>query len=342
MFHGKSTMTAFRWVRFTLLQGLLLGLLIVLLLSCQNQQRPISAAPLNVSFSNWPGYYPVAIAQTKGFFKQQGIAVNLIFENKDFALTKQLADLVAKTTDGVFVPLGDLVAIAQRRPLYIVTAIDQSAGGDAIVARPEIKTLKDLVGKRVGSELGRFSELFVAEALKQQGIKLDSIKQSHISPQQVPQQLQNHDIEAGHTWEPYLSEAVQQGNHVIFTSKETPGLIPDVLAFAVDVVRDRPEDIQAFVKAWFQAVDYWYSHPQESKAIIAEALKLDPQLVSMDGIQLMPLAESKATFSEAANPSSLHQTVKLYNDFYINNGIISRPTSSQSLLNDTFVRAIAQ
>ncbi|MDD1427573.1 hypothetical protein MEO94_24530 [Dolichospermum sp. ST_sed9] len=50
---------------------------------------------------------------------------------------------------------------------------------------------------------------------------------------------------------------MKSGGHKLFTSKQTPGLILDLVAFRGETIRDRPEDIRAFIRGWLQAVKYW-------------------------------------------------------------------------------------
>ncbi|MEN9204496.1 MAG: hypothetical protein Q6K70_01670, partial [Thermostichales cyanobacterium DRC_bins_46] len=60
---------------------------------------------------------------------------------------------------------------------------------------------------------------------------------------------------------------------------------------------------------------------------------------SLEGIKLMTRADNVAAFTPGDNPTSIHYTAKLYSDFFVRTGSLSRPVNLEVLLNDRFVRA---
>jgi NitT/TauT family transport system substrate-binding protein len=102
-----------------------------------------------------------------------------------------------------------------------------------VVAQSDIKTILNLKGKKLGANLGGFSEVFVSEMLKTSKLTSDDVSLVKAEALEVPLGIKNNAIQAGHTWEPYLSEALKLGAHILFTSKQTPGLILDVVACRV-------------------------------------------------------------------------------------------------------------
>ena len=101
-------------------------------------------------------------------------------------------------------------------------------------------------------------------------IPSDSVTLINVEAADVPVMLARGDIIAGHTWDPYAAVAFRNGAVEWFSSKETPGLISDVIAFQGTVIRERAEEIQRLVQAWFQAADWWLEHPAEGHAIIEQ------------------------------------------------------------------------
>ncbi|MBW3586591.1 MAG: ABC transporter substrate-binding protein, partial [Cyanobacteria bacterium 0813] len=222
-----------------------------LLFACHSSQPlKVKRPPLKVSFVPFVSYTPLIIAQKKGFFKAQGIDVELRYVNYS---QLQDADFSAGKYDGIGLTLGDLVILSATNPdMQAVMVLDESTGADVVVAQSEIKTIPNLKGKKLGANLGSFSEVFVTEMLKTSKLTSDDVSLVKVEALEVPDRLQNNAIQAGHTWEPYLSEALKLGANILFTSKQTPGLILDLVAFRGEVIRDRPEDIRAFVRGWLQ------------------------------------------------------------------------------------------
>jgi NitT/TauT family transport system substrate-binding protein len=287
-----------------------------------------------VVITSFVGEYPGIIAQKKGFFKAQGVDVDLIY--KRYTKLEQ-ANFSAGKYDGITFSLGSFIILSATNPdIQGVMVIDESTGADVVVAQSQIKTVADLKGKKLGVNLGGFSELFMAEMLKTANLTSDDLNLVKLEAFEVPQSLKNNVIQAGHTWEPYLSQAIKLGGHVLFTSKQTPGLILDLITFRGDTIRDRPEDIRAFVRGWLQASAYWKANVQEGNAIISKALKIPSNTLSLEGVNLTDLGENQKLF-ESSNSNSIYKAAKIYADFFIRSGNVTRIPELKSLFNSSFL-----
>jgi NitT/TauT family transport system substrate-binding protein len=318
-----------------LFQGILIFLLSVLIAACTRASQSI--APLPISYVFWSGSFPVVIAQEKGFFAQQGVQVNATLDDSPTATDRLIAAFSAGKSGGALMPLGDAISVSVNNPqIRIVAVVDKSDGADAIIAQPEIQTVAALKGKRIGTKLGSFSEMFVIEALKLNGLTPDDVTLINTPGEQVADRLQSQELHAGHTWEPFVSESRMQQKHVVYTSHQTPDLIPDVLLFSEDVLRDRPQDVKAFIRAWFQAVEYWKANPKEGSALIAKTLKLDPQTVSWEGIRLLNHQDNLQAFQPGA-AISIRNMAERYNDFFGQTGSLRKPADIDKIFDPSFL-----
>jgi NitT/TauT family transport system substrate-binding protein len=306
-----------------------------LLFACQSSAPlKVKRPPLKVTCVPFVGHRPGIIAQEKGFFKAQGIDVELSYLNY---LQLQQADFSAGKYDGIGLTLGDFMILSATNPdMQAVMVVSESTGADVVVAQSDIKTILDLKGKKLGANLGGFSEVFVSEMLKSSQLTSDDVSLVKVEGLEVPHRLQNNAIQAGHTWEPHLSEALKVGAKILFTSKQTPGLILDVVAFRGEVIRDRPEDIRAFVRGWFQALSYWEANISEGNAIASKALNIPSQKMSFEGIDLTDFAENQKYF-QSESPNSIYTTANKYADFFIRAGNVTRLPNLKTLFNSSFL-----
>lgn len=327
-------------MKFRPFQALILFLLSIFIITACHGTNVVVEPPvqpaLRVAYSPWPGFLPLVLAQEKGFFAAQGVQVEALYSEDT---TAQMADLGAEKIDGAALALGSIVNVNGKNPdIHIIFATDQSVGADAIVADAQIQEVADLKGQRIGTGLGGFGELFVITMLEKYGLTSEDVRIVQVDGQNVPARLKSKDIQAGQTWEPYVSQSVKAGGRILFSSQAVPGLIPDVMAFRGAVLRDRPQAVQAFARAWFQAVDYWEAHPQAASALIAQKTKLPLESISLTGINLMNQAENAKAFNPGQNTESLYYTAKLYSDFYVQTGGISRALDIQQLLDASFLQ----
>ncbi|MBR8840773.1 MAG: ABC transporter substrate-binding protein [Stigonema ocellatum SAG 48.90 = DSM 106950] len=290
--------------------------------------------PLKVELASFVGEHSGIIAQEKGFFKAQGVDVELIYKRY---VQLEIANFSAGKYDGMISTLGTFIILSATNPdIQGVLVIDESTGADVVLAQSQIKTVADLKGKKLGANLGGFSEVFVTEMLKTANLSSDNVNLVKLEALEIPQRLKNNAIQAGHTWEPYLSEAIKLGGHILFTSKQTPGLILDMIIFRGDIIRHRPEDIRGFVRGWLQAAAYWKANVQEGNAIISKALKIPSNTLSLEGINLTDLGENQKLF-QFSNPNSIYKTAKIYADFFIRSGNVTRIPELKSLFNSSFL-----
>ena len=309
--------------------------LVYLLWGCQiSPQSVIKRSPLKVACITFVGYRPAVIAQEKGFFKAQGVDVELSYV--DFAQLQQ-ADFSAGKYDGIGLTLGDFIILSANNPnMQSVLVVDETNGADVVVAQSDIKTVEDLRGKKIGANLGGFSEVFVTEMLRMSNLTTDDVNLVKFDALEIPQRLKNNDIQAGHTWEPYLSEAIKQGAHSLFTSKQTSGLILDLVAFRNETIRDRPQDVQAFVRGWLQAINFWEQNLEAGNEIITKTLKIPIDTISLDGVNLTNLQENQQFF-RPDSINSIYDIAKIYADFFVRSGNVTRLPDLKSLFNSSFL-----
>src|SRR5210317_1659134 len=142
-------------VRRTL--GMLIGAALLTLSSLGN------AEPLKVGYSDWPGWVAWEVAVDKGWFKEAGVDVS--FEWFDYVASMDA--FAAGKLDAVSMTNGDtLVTGATGGKGIMVIINDFSDGNDMIVAKPGIKSVKQLKGKKIGVEVGYVGHLLLLKALE--------------------------------------------------------------------------------------------------------------------------------------------------------------------------------
>jgi NitT/TauT family transport system substrate-binding protein len=291
--------------------------------------------PLRVSWSLWPGYYPMVIADKKGLFEKHGVQVEPAFYN---IYANQASDLSSGMIDGALMTLSDTLFDSISKDIKIVLVLDNSAGADQVVASSEIKSISDLSGKRIGVQSSTVSGvLLIREMLQANGISASDVTFVQVSPENVPASIPG-TIDAGYTYEPYTSSAIANGSSVIFSSADAPGVIVDVLAFRKTVIEQRPEDVKAFIAAWFEAQQYWKDNPADGNAIIAEAIGLKPEEISSEGVTLFDLNANLKTFTQGTDNSSIYYTAEQELQFIINSGDITNPVDIKDLLDPSFLK----
>jgi NitT/TauT family transport system substrate-binding protein len=296
--------------------------------------REVKRPVVRFAFDLWAGYYPALIARDLGYFRDEGLEVDAIHPERTDAM---MSDFAAGQYDAIAVALGDVLAIGQASPdLRVVLHTDESCGADAIVARRGIRNVEGLRGRRLGVNLGSFGEVLAERMLEVHGVRRDDVHFVDSDAAKVPEMIASGAIDAGHTWEPYLAHAVAAGGRIVFSSAETPGLIPDVVAFRGEYVREHPEVVRGFVKAWLRAADWWFAHPDSGQAIAARALRCDTTETAPRGIRLKRLADNRVVFADSS-ALSLKKAARRYLDFYARVGTVRGTPDLDRMIDPEFL-----
>jgi NitT/TauT family transport system substrate-binding protein len=313
-----------------------LGCLLVILTACQSLAPVDEQPPLRVEWTQWWGDYTTIIAKEKGFFDKHGVKVEPVYYD---VFSQALPDLAAGKIDIGLLGISDALNVARRVPIKVVAVYDQG-GESTIVAAPGINTVADLKGKTVSVPAGGSTyEIFVREMLKSAGLSMSDVTVVNVDPEALPERL-GVDVQAGYTWEPYVTQLVKDGNHALYSSDENR-LFPDVITLRADVADQRPDDVKAFLRAWFEALEYRRTNPADSNAIIARVTGLPVEEITagQEKILLQNAADNLATFAlpQGQDTKSIHYTAQTNLDYLISIGTASQPIDLNKVLDPSFL-----
>ena len=321
------------------IQIFVLLVLFLLSLSACAKEEAVSTEPLEVAVDNWPGFMPAVLADELGYFAEEGVDVKVIYSEN---ARQQRLEFESGAYDGITLSLGSLIAVSSKAPdTRIIFLTDISTTGDAVVAAPGIKSAADLKGKRIVLGAAGYGEVVVNVMLEEAGLTSnDVIWVAMQDENEALEMLKDGRADAFQTWEPYVGRAVGNGAKIIFTGADVPGLIPDAIGFHEATLRERPEDVTAFTRAWFRAVDYWLANPDDAAQIISSAVSLSPEEVSLNGLELLTLEENQNFFVPGDDFSSAYYAANVYMEFFVKNGVIDTPLNIEEILDPTFLNQL--
>jgi NitT/TauT family transport system substrate-binding protein len=226
--------------------------------------------------SGWLGYGPWNVAQERGTFRREGVRVALrtfvTDRERDSALAAGRLDAANVATHTA------LDLIGRRVPLEAVLLLDESREADAILGGPRVRSVEELRGRRVAFEPGTTSEILLRHALGAAGLSFRDIRPVRIAAARAGNALATGRVDAAVTYEPYVAATFQRNPRLrlIYSAGADPGLISDVLVVRRAVIRRRPGQVAALVRAWDDAVGFYKTRTARAQAIITRALGARP------------------------------------------------------------------
>jgi len=299
-----------------------------------------SKSPIKIAINEWPGYAHAFIAQEKGFFEKNGVSVELIFD-RDYTTSQQR--YIDGEVNGVFEVLPDtMFRNTQGLPSKVVYLMDYSETGDVIVG--SVNSIEELKGKTIGVEgINTFSHIFALKTIESYGMTEGDVLFEIVLAQDVVKRIDDGTIQAGHTWEPTKSEAIEKGYNVLANAGDFPYLVTDVLVFDQNIINERPDDIQKIVQSMFEAQEYQKSNPDESVRIMAEAENVSPEsmLLGLEAVFMTDLDENIKVMNPGNDPT-LQNAIDIIAEFYLERGQISYKPTFDELIESKFVNELNQ
>lgn len=302
----------------------------VLAAGCGPRHEP----PLTIGTNVWAGYETLHLARDLGFYDRLPLRlVELAASTQSMdALRVGKLDLAGLTLDEALTLAHDGV------PIAIVWVMDVSAGADAIVARPGIRRLADLRGRRIGVEQTALGAYLLDAALRSAGLDAGQITVVPLPVDEHVAAFRNGSVDAVVTFDPSRQTLVHDGAHVLFDSRALPGEIVDVLVArraALDCCAAR---IRQVIDGQRRALAHLAAHREDALARMAPRLGQPPADVAaaLAGMSLPDGAANHALL--AADPPALRLTAERLSRLMVERGLLARPVDAAALIDGRFAR----
>ena len=301
------------------------------------------AGTVTIGVVDWPGYVALYVARDQGYFRDAGLNVEI----KRYAGLAELSqDYIAGKMQGRANISLDMVnealgGLSQK----VILVIDHSSGADAILARPDIHDLSQAKGLRVAYEFNTLEEFLLTWALRQYGLSLADIHGVSAMPEDALKLLLAGTVDAAVSYEPFISPALAAGTtHVVYSSKDAPGLIADLLTFRTDFLNAHPNEIHRLLQAYFKAFAFWKEHPNEAHAIVAKELHDTPENIAAQyaGVKVLDEAENATAFTFSGGIQSLYGNLRQVGEFVLSHRQGAATFDTDKLIDRTFIKALAE
>lgn len=304
--------------------------------------QPVWAAPLKIGYSDWPGWVAWQVAIDKGWLKEAGVDA----EFQWFDYVASMDAFAAGKIDGVTVTNGDaLVMGGTGAKSVMIMLTDYSNGNDMIVAKPGIKSLKDLKGKKIGIEVGFVEHLLLLNGLQKAGMSESDVTLVNAKTNETPQVLASGDVAAIGAWQPNSGMAMKSvpGSKPIYTSADEPGLIYDVITVSPTSLAANRAEWMELIKVWDKVVAYINDPKTQDDAvkIMSARVGLTPAQYKplLKGTKLLDIAEAKKVFKKGDGFSSLYGSSQIADDFNVKNAVYKEKQNIDSYIDPSLTEA---
>lgn len=264
---------------------------------------------ITIGVDSWVGYQPLCGAEMQKRLRGMDWRLKCEDDNADYAsrmkkLSRGELDFAVATVDSYL-----LNGAGEDFPGVIVLVIDESKGGDAIVARRDkiasIEDLKNKPGYKVAYTPASPSEHllksvavhFEVTPLKDKAAP--SWKVETGGSAEALQKLEKGEVDVAVLWEPDVSKALADKRFVkILGTEDTQKLVVDILLVGRRFLADNPDMVKAVLGNYFRVLKVYRDNPNLLTAEIKSKVNLsDEQVASMlKGVAFMNLFDNAANW----------------------------------------------
>ncbi len=321
--------------QFAVLLGLLSMALVLTLAACTQPSTIATSASAPAEGGNMPtefriGYQIIPNAEllTKGMGLAEAQFPDVRIKWLPFDSSRDVN--TAMVSGGIDVGLADSVlvstGIAQNLP-YSVYFIHDVIGNNealAVTKASGIKSLADLLGKKIGVPFGSTTHFSLLSALTQAGIKPNDVQILDMQPQDMLAAWDRGDIDGGFVWQPTLSKMLEGDGTVLTTANQLAkeGIVTaDLGVVSQDFATQYPDFVNGYVAVLNEAVKAYRDDPKAASEVIAKEIRLSPEesLKVMNELAWLDAAEqaSPKYLGTPDAPGKLSQVLKDSAEFMV-------------------------
>lgn len=310
--------------------------------------------PINV----WIGWLPI-VAANRGFapnensifFQKYGFKVNLKIIDDPVVARDAFASgeshILWGTLDMMVLFAPELMKDSRTAP-RIYQQIDWSNGGDGIVARTAIQSVKDLKGKTVVYAQNSPSQYFINNLLLNAGIQPSAIKHKYTATafEAAAAFVSDKSIDACVSWAPDIYNIPDKvpNTRILTTTAEANKLIADVWAARADFAKDHPDIITGLVSGIFEGMRELKNEQVKVQACqwMAEGYGMDVAEVTsmLADAHSTNFAENVEFFLNKNNPTNFERT--WHNITFVSRelGLLGTPVRFDEVMDFTVIKEL--
>lgn len=231
-----------------------------------------AAEALLIAAARLPLNLPVFVAQDQGYFAQEKLVIRLVDCVTGRECLARMLRGQASLAASAELPLA--VSALAGASFSIFATIATSDNYNKVVVRRDaaIVSVKDLVGRRVGTFLGTSAQYFLETSLMLAGIDPASVQVVGVTPGDAERALRVGEVDALAIFEPHALRARRSLGDSVFIL-EGRGTVTDswnVAASHVGVTQ-----LAALCRALDRAVRFIAEHPVRAKAILSKEIAMN-------------------------------------------------------------------
>lgn len=292
----------------------LLSAVLILLFGCSALSGCfVEKEPIRIGVNCWPPCEVWYVADQQGFFGD--VEVELI---RYSTWIDNMSNFYKGNSDISHASYFNALYFSDKgENAKIVLTSDTVLGSDGLVVRESMDLPEGLKGTRIAVEVNTDEQFLLTKALQKYGLTEADITIIPATSEQAMDLFIAGEADGCSTYDPYLTMAAEQGNgKVVWTTKEDPGYMEDVLVAGEEVLTKREKDLRKVINAWYKALDYIRENPDSAYPLMAGNESMAPEDFGpfFESFHFYTQKENLDIFSSPEFPDRLKEMIVFLDD----------------------------
>jgi NitT/TauT family transport system substrate-binding protein len=239
---------------------------------CAEKRAPATVEPLTIAVGTLPHFALIHVAQAKGYFAAEGLAVTL--QPHPFGKVALEALIAGKADLATCAAMPLVFAELGGSRLSVLSSISTSTRSSAVARKAAgISNGGDLTGKRIGVTLGTSGDFFLDTFLLRHRVDRKAVRFVNLMPGEMAGALERGEVDAVAIWEPTVRDLQQRfGGGVTTFFEETLLAELSVLVGRRGFAQQRPEAAKRVLRALLSAEAFFREDSKEARRLAIAAL----------------------------------------------------------------------
>jgi NitT/TauT family transport system substrate-binding protein len=304
-----------------------------LVTACRADREP----PLRIGTVFWPSNELLFFAQAQGWLNPSEFRLVEFVDDGEV-----MRGFRNHAIEAAWLSMDEVLAVAQSGAVdpVILFLSDESRGGDAVIAQPDLITAADLKDRRVAAQINSVNAYLLDRALRQAGLKPSDVRLVNLPPYRHLNAFRRREVDAVVTYEPVRSQIVEAGGVEIFSSVSMPFEVLRVLVIRRDYLESHEQQADTLCSAWHRAVTEVAASAPARSWIANRLGTTDPGLERMmERIRIISLPESREWLA-VPRPQLVATIARLQSEL-LSAGLLTAPTPSDPLFRWPFASGVS-
>ncbi len=255
------------------------ALVLAIAILCRVTAAESAVEPLRIAVSQTPLSLPFYVAESQGYFRDEGLQIKISDVIGGHRTMQQLlegkADLATSSESVV------MFNSFQQQDFAVIASFVSSDDDSKVVVRPNagITEPKHLAGKRVGTVVGGACHYYLEMMLLTNGVDPKKVLIRNLQPEDMADALSKGDVDAVAIWEPFPYKVIKvvPGSRVLGKSNAYRMFFN--LIEHKRLLKGREEELVKLLRALERSEQFIISQPEKAKTILLNRLKLDNDFI---------------------------------------------------------------